>query len=277
MLFYFTQRSLLVPAASVGSAVTVVGITNLSTTTATRIAVTVHASSCASTAPLFLPLAPRQTLRLVVGELASPSLFPEGWVDVWAVDNAGVAIRFDQLAGKGTLLDLGRPTVAAATYAPAALSSDEPNPAFPGSQGGPILNHNSGLTWGTLQGSVDFWGLGGPFAVEHRLIVIPVAVQPGASPTPEASSVIFFPQPGGEPVLTGAVSASCMLAQPLSALHPNFGATFPGGGSLTEGGSLLAGSGGVGNKGIVGALLEFSSVTGAIAIYPLLRNVGPAF
>jgi hypothetical protein len=268
LLMYFTQRSLVNPAAGDGSAITVVGITNQNVTTATRIAVSVVGSNCASTGTFFFPLAPRQTLRLAVASLASPALFPEGFVDVRAVNNDGADIRWDQLAGKILLLDQGGPRPLAATHAAAALFSDDIR-GNGDPQGGPVVDKTHTRTGGFFQGSTEFWGLGAPFGTQHRLIVIPVSGTPGTPPNPDSPVIAFFRAAGaqgGAPVLeVDDIAPACMTAQPLSALHPSFAATFPGQGSLGEGGNLLVVAGDGGNKGIVGALLEFSELGFAIS------------
>jgi hypothetical protein len=270
LLMYFTQRSLVNPAAGDGSAITVVGITNQSTDTATRIAVNVVAPNCTSTGAIFFPLAPRQTLRLAVATLASPALFPEGFVDVRAVNNDGADIRFDQLTGKILLIDQGGPTPLAATHGAAALFSDDIR-ASGNSQGGLIADKSDPRTAGLLEGSAEFWGLGGPFGNNHRLILIPVSQNPGTAPGPDAPLVAFYPLAGGAPVLAGSITPTCMVALPLSALNADFAATFPGSGSIAEGGNLSVEQGPGGNKGFVGALLEFSEL--GIAISKLSARV----
>lgn len=272
LLFYHTQQSVAHPAAGPGTASTVIGVTNNNPEIAVNVRVQVfNGQSCASAGPFTFPLAGRQTIRLLVSDLASPALFPEGWVDVWAVDGGGVPIRWDQLSGKATLIDFGGSPIAVATYPAAALFSDRA-----GDQGTPIPDLSNANTRAPLIGSVEFWGHGGPNGVGTRLAVLPVSVTPGTAPQSEAPLIQFHGQAGGPPALTATNAPGCMVAAPLAALHPNFAASFPASGGLGGGGSIDARFGeGSTNKGVVGLLLEYGSTVAGIVATPLQSFVGP--
>jgi hypothetical protein len=273
LLFYHTQQSIAHPAAGPGTATTVIGVTNNHPEDAVSVRLQVfNGQSCASAGPFTFPLAGRQTLRLLVSDLASPALFPEGWVDVWAVDAGGVPIRWDYLSGKGTLIDFGGSPTSVATYAPAALFSDRA-----GDQGTPIPDLTHANTRAPLLSSVEHWGHGGPNGVGTRLVVLPVSVTPGTAPSSEAPLIQFFHQAGGPAALTATNGPGCMVAAPLPALNPSFAATFPASGGVPGGGSIQAQFGeGSTNKGVVGVLFEYGSTVAGLVVTPLQSIVGPS-
>jgi hypothetical protein len=272
LLFYHTQKSIVNPGAAGQSASTIIGITNASLDTAVSVRVQIfNGQNCASAGPFTFSVAGRQTLRLLVSDLAPPAQFPEGWVDVWAVNGGGAPIRWDQLAGKGTLLDFGGSAIATATYEAAALFSDRGGP-----QGDPIPDLNNGNTWGPLATTAEFWGAGGPFGVGSRLVVLPVSEIPGTAPQLEAPLIQFFPQGGGAAALTANNAPGCLVAAPLTALNPSFAATFPASGNLSGGGSVGAQfAEDSQNKGVVGALFEFGTAVAGLVVTPLQTWIGP--
>jgi hypothetical protein len=263
LLFYYTQRSIVSPSAGLLTAATIVGITNQSSSNAVAIRVRYfNGASCAASTIETFTLSPRRTLRLNVGEHVAAASFPEGWVDVWAVNGSGSPIRWDQLSGKGTILDFGGVNTAAVTYEAAALFSDADRVTGTSSQQGQLITNNGlGTTWGALEGTLDFWAAGGSFGTGHRLIVIPVSETPGTAPSASTPNIKWYKTDETQ-TRNADVAMPCMLASSLAALHPNFAATYPNDGTVAMGGNLDISSDG--NKGIVGALFETGTTPNAL-------------
>jgi hypothetical protein len=273
LLFYYTQRSIVNPGAGLGTAVTIMGITNQSSTDDVRIRFRVfNGSTCASTGTSSFDLSPRRTLRLNVGDFGSAAGFPEGWVDVWAINSLGSPIRWDQLAGKGTILDFGGVNTAAVTYEAAALFSDANRTTGTSSEQGQLMTNNGHInTWGALQGSVDFWGVGGSFGTGHRLIIIPVSENPGTAPVATSPNITWY-RTNETQTRDADVAMPCMIASSLANLHPtpNFAATYPNDGTVSSGGNLDITSDG--NKGIVGALFETGTTPNSLLVVHSLQQ-----
>ena len=274
LIFYYTQRSLVNPAAAPGSAATIIGITNQNFVDAVKIRVNIfNGSSCANFGPITFDLSPRRTLRLNVGAQVSAASFPEGWVDVYAVNAGGSPIRWDQLAGKGTILDFGGANTAAATYQAAGLFSDDPNRGGASSQGALIADNTNINTLGMAEGTVEFWAPGGSFGTGNRLIVIPVSTIPGTAPAATAINSDWFKTDETQTLNDQAINTTCMVASSLADLHPAFVANYPNTGGVADGGNLSLFS--LSNKGFVGALVETGTTPVALlTVYPIQQFLG---
>jgi len=280
LLFYYTQKSLVNPSAAPGSATTIVGITNDSVNTAVNVRVNIfNGSTCANFGPVQFTLAPRRTLRLNIGTLVTAAGFPEGWMDVYAVGASGALIRWDQLSGKGTILDFGGANTAAATYESAALFSDASDRSSAALQGTPIADNNNANTAGMVGGTVEFWGQGGTLGVSQRLIGIPVSPVPGTAPVPGTFAISWYKSDGTADPTGNSADTTCMLASSLAALHPGFAVAYPSDGSLTQGGNLFITSSSPGptsNKGFVGALFETSTTPALLAVHSIQPTFEPS-
>jgi hypothetical protein len=274
LLFYYTQRSLVNPAGAPGSAATIIGITNQSNTDAVNVRVNIfNGSTCAGFGPISFNLSPRRTLRLNIAAQVSAASFPEGWVDVYAVNAGGSPIRWDQLSGKGTILDFGGANTAAATYEAAALFSDADRDNSPVQQGTVIAANGDGNTFGPFEGTVEFWAQGGPFGTGNRLVVIPVSTTPGTAPVASSHNIIWTKTDETQ-TRNAAVASSCMIASSLADLHPAFAANYPNTGSLSDGGNLDIATDLL-NKGFVGALFETATTPSLLAVHSVQQFVGP--
>lgn len=272
LIFYYSQRSLVNPAASAPSAATIVGITNQSTTDPVDIRVNIfNGATCAGFGPLSFTLSPRRTLRLNIADHVSAAGFPEGWVDVRATSAGGSPIRWDQLSGKGTLLDFGGASTAVAIYEAAALFSDNRSV----SQGTLIADNGDGDTFGAVQGTADFWAPGGPFGTSHRLVVIPVSLVPGTAPL-ASSHTLTWRKTDETQTRSAAVASSCMIASSLADLHPSFAATYPNTVAITDGGNLEITSDFT-NKGFVAALFETATSPSLLAVHSIQQFIGLTF
>jgi hypothetical protein len=280
LIYYYSLRSLTNPSAAVGSAATIVGITNQSTVDAVSVRVNIfNGSTCGRIGPLTFSLSPRRTLRLnVVAEVVAAGFtaadFPEGWVDVHAVSGGGSPLRWDQLSGKGTILDFGGANAAAATYEAAALFSDADRDNSPVQQGTVIADNTNGNTFGPFEGTLEFWAQGGSFGTGNRLVVVPVSLVPGTAPAASSHTLIWHKTDETE-TRNAAVASPCMIASSLADLHPAFAANYPNTGSLTDGGNLDIASDLI-NKGFVGALFETGTTPSALlAVHSVQQFVGP--
>lgn len=276
LIFYYTQRSIVNPAAAPGSAATLVSVTNHRTDSPVTIRVNIfNGVTCAGFGPLTFTLGPRNTLRFNVADQVLASSFLEGWVDVRAVDAAGVPIRYDQMSGKGTILDFGFPTTAAATYEAAALFSDA-NRSMPLLQGTVIADNFDPNTRGADMGTADFWAAGGSFGVGHRLAVIPVSIVPGEAPVASSYS-LSWKKTDGTGVGSFSAASSCMIAGSLASLHPDFATTYPFTGLSTNGGNLTINvTSFLANKGFVGALFETATTPPVLAVHSIQQGAAPS-
>jgi len=275
LLFYYTQRSIVNPAAAPGSAATIVGITNQSFDTAVKVRVNIfNGSTCANFGPVTFDLSPRRTLRLNVGTEVTAAGFPEGWVDVYAVNAGGLPIRWDQLAGKGTILDFGGANTAAVTYEAAGLFSDDPNRTVGADTQGSLISNTSHInTFGMTEGTVEFWAPGGSFGIGDRLIVIPVSAIPGTAPAATSINSDWFKTDETQTLNDQAINTTCMVASSLASLHPAFATNYPNTDGVADGGNLSLLS--LTNKGFVGALAEFGTAPVALlTVSPIQQLLG---
>jgi hypothetical protein len=275
LMFYYTQRSLVNSGAGPGSAATIIGITNQNSSSAVNVRVNIfNGSTCAGFGPVQFNIGARRTLRINIGEQVLAGVFPEGWVDVYAVTAGGSPIQWDQLSGKGTILDFGGSNTSVATYEAAALFSDDANRATSGAQGALITNNSNGNTFGALGGQVEFWAPGGPFNTNHRLVVIPVSTTPGTAPVASNYSFVWTRASDGTETRNAPVGFTCMLASSLADLHPGFAANYPNTVSLADGGNINISNDGT-NKGFVGALFETAPNPALLVVHSIQQSVGP--
>ncbi len=275
LMFYYTQRSLVNSGAGPGSAGTIIGITNQNGGTAVDVRINIfNGSTCANFGPVQFTIGARGTLRINIADQVAAASFPEGWVDVRAVNAGGSPIQWDQLSGKGTILDFGGSNTSVATYEAGALFSDDANRATSGAQGALIANNGDGNTFGALAGSVEFWAPGGPFNTNHRLVVIPVSTIPGTAPIASNYPFVWTRVSDELGTRNAPVAFACMLASSLADLHPGFAASYPNGASLTDGGNISISNDGT-NKGFVGALFETAPNPSLLVVHSIQQSVGP--
>lgn len=274
LMFYYTQRSLVNSGAGPGSAATIIGITNQNSTTAVNVALNIfNGSTCSSFGPVQFNIGARRTLRINISDQVAAASFPEGWVDVRAVNAGGSLIQWDQLSGKGTILDFGGANTAVATYEAAALFSDDANRENDVAQGALIANNSNGNTLGALAGTVEFWAQGGPFNTNHRLVVIPVSTTPGTAPVASNHTLIWKRVSDGVETRNALVPSTCMLASSLADLHPDFAASYPNTVSVNDGGNIAIISD-LTNKGFVGGLFEISANPALLVVHSIQQSVG---
>jgi len=276
LIYYYSQRSLVNPAAGNGSGATILAVKNNSSDP-TKVQMKIfNGSTCAGFGPVTFDLPGNQSLRINVSDHVSAVPFPEGWVDLYAVNSGGTPIRWDYLTGKFTVLDFGGSSTTVAISQPAAMFSDANRASDP--QGGVIADNTSVRTWAPLIQAVDFWATGGPFNIGDRLVVVPVSQVPGTAPVASSGGIaLSFRTLAGVETLNTSVTPSCALASPLSSLHASFSASYPNGATVTDGGNLnitadLSGT----NKGNVGWLFETATSPLLLGVHPIQAWVEPA-
>jgi len=274
LMFYYTQRSLVNSGAGPGSAATIIGITNQNSSTAVNVALNIfNGSTCASFGPVQFGIGARRTARVNISDQVAAASFPEGWVDVRAVNAGGAPIQWDQLSGKGTILDFGGVNTSVATYEAGAVFSDDANRGTGAAQGALIADNNDVRTFGALAGQVEFWAQGGPFNTNHRLVVIPVSVTPGTAPLASDHQYVWTRVSDGTVTRNAEVLFPCMLASSLADLHPDFAASYPNTVSLVDGGNIRIDNDGP-NKGFVGALFETATNPSLLVVHPMQQAIG---
>ena len=108
ILAYYRQVSLASPPAPVGSALTVVQVTNSSPSVTIRIrTVLIDSASCEVSNLFTETIAPGGVARLNVASLVPGSR--EGVLDAWAIDAEGRPIQFNFLTADSTIADLQLP------------------------------------------------------------------------------------------------------------------------------------------------------------------------
>lgn len=269
LIYYYTQRSLLNPAAGTGTAGTILAVKNNSSDP-TKVQMKIfNGSTCTGFGPVTFDLPGNRTLRINVSDFVSAAPFPEGWVDLYAVNAGGTPIRWDFLTGKFTVLDFGGTSTTVAISEAVAMFSDANRASDP--QGGVIVDHSNARTTAPHFQAVDFWAPGGPFNISDRLVVIPVSRVPGTAPVASTGGIgLSFKTLAGVETLSTTANPSCMLASSLSALHASFSTSYPNTVAVTDGGNLgliadLSGT----NKGNAGWLFESATSPPLLGVHPI--------
>lgn len=276
LIYYYSQRSLVNPAAGNGSGATILAVKNNSSDP-TKVQMKIfNGSTCAGFGPVTFDLPGNQSLRINVSDHVSATPFPEGWVDLYAVNAGGTPIRWDFLTGKFTVLDFGGSATTVAISQAAAMFSDANRASD--TQGGVILDNTSARTWAPHLQAVDFWATGGAFNISDRLVVVPVSQVPGTAPVASSGGIaLSFKTLAGVETLSTTATPSCMLASSLPSLHPGFSAAYPNAGTVTDGGSLslVADSSGT-NKGNAGWLFEMATAPLLLGVHPIQAWAEPS-
>lgn len=269
LIYYYTQRSVINPAAGTGTAATILAVKNNSSDP-TKVQMKIfNGSTCTGFGPVTFDLPGNQSLRINVSDYASAAPFPEGWVDLYAVDAGGTPIRWDYMTGKFTVLDFGGTSTTVAISEPVSLFSDADRTID--LQGGVIADHESLRTWAPLAHAVDFWAPGGSFNISDRLVVVPVSRVPGTAPVASTAGIgLSFKTLAGVETLNTTAITSCALASSLSNLHASFSTSYPNAVAVTDGGNLaivadLSGT----NKGNAGWLFEFATTPPLLGVHTL--------
>lgn len=269
LIYYYSQRSIVNPSAGTGTAGTILAVKNNSSD-ATKVQMKIfNGSTCTGFGPVTFDLPGNQSLRINVSDHVSATPFPEGWVDLYAVNAGGTPIRWDYLTGKFTVLDFGGTSTTVGISEAVAIFSDANRTSDP--QGGLIIDHTSVRTFAPLGHGVDFWAPGGPFNIGDRLVVVPVSQVPGTAPVASTGGIaLSFKTLAGVETLNTPAAPSCMLASSLSNLHASFSTSYPNATAITDGGNLgiiadLSGT----NKGNAGWLFESATSPPLLGVHSL--------
>jgi len=269
LVYYYTQRSVINPSAGPGTAATILAVKN-NATDPTKVQMKIfNGSTCAAFGPVTFDLPGNQSLRINVSDYASAAPFPEGWVDLYAVNAGGTPIRWDLLTGKFTVLDFGGTSMTVAISEPVSLFSDANHAIDP--LGGVIADHSSVRTGAPIAHAVDFWAPGGAFNISDRLVVVPVSMVPGTAPVASTGGIgLSFRTLAGVETLNTTAITSCALASSLSTLHAGFSTSYPNAVAVTDGGNLVVvADGSAANKGNAGWLFEFATAPPLLGVHTL--------
>jgi hypothetical protein len=214
ILAYYRQVSF-AAGAPVGSAISIVQVTNGSPTLRVLVRVVlIDAATCEVSNLFTVPIEPGAVARLNVASLAPGSR--EGVLDAWAINDNGQPIQFNFLSADSTIADL---------QVPAALQvAAEPLTAILGQYNAPL-------------------GLSGQFfqipGIQQRVVLTRPAPANALGSTLLVSDNIDFHTPDGGVVnLSSTKVASCIIAESLETIYgPGFASGLPNGGTIRVSGS----------------------------------------
>ncbi len=209
LLYYYRETSF----SAGGSGLTLFTVTNNNTNPVTVRFVVFNGANCNTAGPFNTTLAAGETKQIAVTDFAPASTFPSGVIDLWAVNGANQAIRFDALTGTSVIADFG-PSSTAATIVPAVkMFSDDRT------QTGVNTDQTKGITAAPLAIGAPLLLAQTPVAIEDTTVLFSPNTNPGQVPPPSTGNsmiTLTLFAAGGGPGTQQTVATSCVYTNTIA-------------------------------------------------------------